>query len=103
MLLTLRRLFKLPLRQIKRLGKSLFELTDIKLEIPEFSGLSKRCSKALSRVSLQALQESSYIIIDSTGLKVYGESEWLEGNSIKGKYGVSYIWQLIQKVLSYLR
>ncbi|MHB9147878.1 MAG: IS5 family transposase [Candidatus Amoebophilus sp.] len=91
MLLTLRRLFKLPLRQIEGFCRSLFKLGGISLQVPEFSRLSRRSSKALSRVKPSELKEPSYLIIDSTGLKVYGEKEWLET-----KHGKQYkrkVWR----------
>ncbi|KIE04844.1 hypothetical protein NF27_FP00350 [Candidatus Jidaibacter acanthamoeba] len=31
----------------------------------------------LERIKLPALIEEGYLVIDSTGIKVYGESEWL--------------------------
>ena len=48
-------------------------------------------SKALSKLSLPVLEESTYLIIDNTSLKVYGESEWLEN-----KHGKQYkrkVWR----------
>jgi hypothetical protein len=42
MMLTLRMLLKLPLRQTEGFAKSIFELIKLKLKVPEFSRLSKR-------------------------------------------------------------
>jgi len=83
MMLALRTIFKLPLRQLEGFCRSLFEFGGIRLQVPEFSRLSRRSSKALSSFSLPKPQESTYLIIDSTGLKVYGESEWLESKHSK--------------------
>jgi len=91
MMLTLRSIFKLPLRQLEGFCKSLFEVGGIKLQVPEFSRLSRRSAKALANITLPTLQENTYLIIDSTGLKVYGESEWLEN-----KHGKQYkrkVWR----------
>ena len=91
LMLTLRSLFKLPLRQLEGLCQSLFKLGDIKLKVPEFSRLSRRSAKALAKISLPSSEEATYLIIDSTGLKVYGESEWLQN-----KYGTQYkrkVWR----------
>ena len=91
MMLMLRSLFKLPLRRLERFRKSLFEFGGIKLQVPEFSRLSKRSAKALANITLPTLQENTYLIIDSTCLKVYGESECLEN-----KHGKQYkrkVWR----------
>jgi len=78
LMLTLRQIFKLGLRQLTGFFKSLFSLIGRTLPIPEFSRLSRRMSKSLSRLSLGALEKRTHIVIDSTGLKVFGEKEWLE-------------------------
>jgi len=48
------------------------------LSVPEFSRLSKRSAHALSTLFLPSLNAPTHLIIDSTGLKVFGEKEWLE-------------------------
>ncbi|WP_347988511.1 IS5 family transposase [Methylomonas sp. AM2-LC] len=49
---------------------------DIDITIPDFSSLSKR-SVALPRHQLtQELATGSIVIVDSTGLKVYGKDKW---------------------------
>ncbi|AIF81165.1 Transposase, IS4 family protein [endosymbiont of Acanthamoeba sp. UWC8] len=77
MMLTMRMLLKLPLRQTEGFVKSIFELIKVKREVPEFSRLSKRSKCLLERIKLPPLTENGYLVIDSTGIKVYGESEWL--------------------------
>ena len=76
-MLTLRMLLKLPLRQTEGFVKSIFELIKLKLGVPEFSRLSKHAKCLLKRVKLPSLSEEGYLVVDSTGIKVYGESEWL--------------------------
>jgi hypothetical protein len=61
------------------------------LPVPEFSRLSRRATEPLARLSLPSLKQPSHVIIDSSGLKVFGEREWLET-----KYGKQYqrkIWR----------
>ncbi|KIE06249.1 hypothetical protein NF27_AS00040 [Candidatus Jidaibacter acanthamoeba] len=77
MMLTLRMLLKLPLRQTEGFVRSIFELIGVKLKVPEFSRLSKRAQCVLKRIKLPPLDVEGYLVIDSTGIKVYGESEWL--------------------------
>ncbi len=90
-LLTLRHLFKLPLRQLTGFAESLFTLMGKELKVPEFSRLSKRSNLSLSRIQLPSSDESTHIVVDSTGLKVFGEKEWLET-----KHGKQYqrkVWR----------
>jgi len=49
---------------------------DVEIGVPDFSSISKR-SGSLSRLVLnQAMKPGSHVIVDSTGLKVYGKDEW---------------------------
>lgn len=75
-LLVLRELFQLPYRQTEGLGKSLVELMQIELDIPDYTSLAKRATKM--GVSLDIAKHTGPIdvVVDSTGLKVFGEGEW---------------------------
>jgi hypothetical protein len=75
-LLVLRELFQLPYRQTEGLGKSLVELMQIELDIPDYTSLAKRATKM--GVSLDIAKHTGRIdvVVDSTGLKVFGEGEW---------------------------
>ncbi|MGQ3684215.1 MAG: IS5 family transposase [Candidatus Loosdrechtia sp.] len=67
--------FHQRLRQTEGLVKSLFRLMGINLEVPDYSTLSRRGESI--RVSLpKEDKEKVVILIDSSGLKVYGEGEW---------------------------
>jgi hypothetical protein len=48
------------------------------LILPEFSRLSKRCSQSLSRITLPSLKEPTHLVIDLSGLKVFGEKEMIK-------------------------
>jgi len=74
-LLTLRAVFHLPLRATQGMARSLFELMGLDLDVPHYSTLSRRAAELavdLSRKSKGPL----HLVLDSTGLKVYGEGEW---------------------------
>jgi hypothetical protein len=75
-LLVLRELFQLPYRQTEGLGKSLVELMQIELDIPDYTSLAKRAAQM--GVSLDIAKHTGPIdvVVDSTGLKVFGEGEW---------------------------
>jgi hypothetical protein len=75
-MLVLRELFQLPYRQTEGLGKSLVELMQIELAIPDFTSLAKRAAKMGVSLDIAKHAGSIDVVVDSTGLKVFGEGEW---------------------------
>ena len=77
--LMLRLAFHLPLRQTEGLIASLFELLGVALSVPDHSTLS-RPAMSLASVSKGSRLPAGpvHLLIDSTGLKVYGAGEWLQ-------------------------
>lgn len=74
-LLTLRAVFHLPLRAAQGMAGSLFELMGLALAVPHYSTLSRRAADL--KVDLSRKSEGPlHLVLDSTGLKVYGEGEW---------------------------
>jgi hypothetical protein len=75
--LSIRSVYKLGYRQTEGYMESLFSLAKIDLAIPCYSQLQRR-SKTLAIDIKTRLdkKEKIAIVIDSTGLKVYGEGEW---------------------------
>lgn len=73
--LTLKEVYHLTNRGAEGFLRSLFEIMKITLPVPDHTTLSVR-GKRLD-VHLPKKQTSSlYIVVDSTGLKIYGEGEW---------------------------
>lgn len=75
--LTMKHLFNLGYRQTEGFVESLFLLCSTVLEVPSYSQINRR-SKTLE-VDIQVRKtkkEPIQLVIDSTGLKVYGEGEW---------------------------
>ena len=78
LLLTLKVTFKLPFRQLEGFGCSLMELLKLELGVPNYSQICRR-QKGLPvplGLSKGLLSEPVHLVIDSSGLKVYGEGEW---------------------------
>jgi hypothetical protein len=74
-LLTLRAVFHLPLRATQGMARSIFDLMGLTLEVPHYSTLCRRAATA--RIDLPRRAEGPvHLVIDSTGMKVYGEGEW---------------------------
>lgn len=63
-------------RQTEGLLGSLFALMGIALSVPDHSTVSRR--KGALKVSLPVVPRTGavYLVVDSTGIKVYGEGEW---------------------------
>ncbi len=87
--LQLKAVYGLGLRETEGFVASLFELMRLEeLPVPDYTTLSKRQgdldvdlsggggSRAGSKEESTAEEESMHLVIDSTGLKVYGEGEW---------------------------
>jgi len=76
--LMLRTAFKLALRQIEGLMTSVLSLMGLTISAPDHTTVSRRA------VTLPVIQAPSvphgplYVLIDSTGLQVYGAGQWLE-------------------------
>ena len=75
-LLTIRELFKLPYRQTEGFGRSLVVLLNADVAIPDFTSLAKRAAKLNISLSIAKKRGPIDIVVDSTGMKVFGEGEW---------------------------
>lgn len=72
------KVFHQKLRQTEGLLDNVFKLMKLKLLVPDYSTVSRRSSKLniLLTKKTKKRGEKKIIVIDSTGLKVYGEGEW---------------------------
>lgn len=75
-LLTLRELFRLPYRQTEGLGRALVKLMEVEAAIPDFTSLAKRAAKLKIALGVAPTAGPIDVVVDSTGLKVYGAGEW---------------------------
>lgn len=74
-MLTLKEIFHLPNRSVEGFVRSLFQMMKIDLPVPDHTTLSKR-GKTLKVKLPKKCKGSLNVVMDSTGLKVYGEGEW---------------------------
>ncbi len=75
-LLQLKGVFKLAYRQLEGFASSIIKLMGFKVEVPSYSQISRRSSGIDVAISAPKSKAPMYIVVDSTGLKVYGEGEW---------------------------
>lgn len=75
--LTLRSLFHFPLRATQGFIEGLVELLEINLQVPCYTQLSRRAAKLkIHYCSEKSRKKPRDLVVDSTGLKIYGEGEW---------------------------
>lgn len=73
--LTVRKLFNLPLRSLEGFLISIFKQANVYLDVPDFSTYCRR-GKNIKVYLNKSKKEKTQIIVDSSGVKVYGEGEW---------------------------
>jgi hypothetical protein len=77
--LTLGVVFKQPLRQTEGFVRSLFRLMGLDLPVPDYSTLPRRGAGLILPIRSRAEKDGPiHLVVDSTGLKIFGEGEWLE-------------------------
>jgi len=74
-MLTIKEVFHLTNRGVEGFVRSLFQMMNIDLPVPDHSTLSKR-GKTLNVKLPKKANGSLNLVLDSTGLKIYGEGEW---------------------------
>ncbi len=74
--LTLRARFNLPLRTTQGLIEGLFEQLGLALPVPSYTQLCRRSSNIKIPSKAKNIRRPINVVVDSTGLKVYGEGEW---------------------------
>ena len=75
-LLMLKATFKLTYRTLEGFARSLMELTGIRLSVPDHSNMSRRAKTLTVQIPRKERNEPRHIVVDSTGVKIYGEGEW---------------------------
>jgi hypothetical protein len=76
--LALRLVFHQPLRQTEGLLRSIAAVLKIDIAIPDHTTLSRRGGGLTILPKRIHPTEPLHLLVDSTGLKIYGEGEWLD-------------------------
>lgn len=74
-LLLVRKVFHLKLRQLEGFAASVFRIMGADLRIPDYTTICRRGGKLDIKIP-KMKKNKIRVILDSTGLKVYGEGEW---------------------------
>jgi Transposase DDE domain. len=75
-LLMIREFFRTTYRATEGFGRSLVAMLQLELAIPDFTSLAKRAAKLGIDIDVTQYHGKIDLVVDSTGLKVYGEGEW---------------------------
>jgi hypothetical protein len=74
--LTIRELLRLPYRQTEGFVRSILALVAEGLTVPDFTSAAKRAAKLGIALPVLPRRGQVDVVLDSTGLKVFGEGEW---------------------------
>ncbi len=72
LMVTIQSLFGLAGRQTEGFVESIFQLIDLDLPVPDHSTVSRRLSKLNVQLPVIPTNEAIHLVVDSTGVKVYG-------------------------------
>src|SRR5262249_22351990 len=73
---TVQAIYGLPGRQTQGFLQSVFELMKLDLPVPDHSTLSRRKRQLTISLPVKDWSKSRHLVVDSTGVKVYGEGDW---------------------------
>ena len=93
--LVIKRVFRLTLRAAQGFIDSIFSLMGIPLRCPDYTGVSRR-ARSVSFSYPPTRGQIAHLVIDSTGLKVFGEGEWKVKKHSKE---CLFIWPLSAKCM----
>lgn len=74
--LTVRQLFRLPLRTTEGLIQSIINLLAIPVKVPDYSTLCRRGKSLEVNLNVQPKGDARHVLVDATGIQVIGEGEW---------------------------
>lgn len=74
--LTLRQLYRIPLRTTEGFIRSVIELMKLPLETPNYTTFSIRGRNLSVPLCIPNQKESRHVLVDSTGIQIIGEGEW---------------------------
>lgn len=74
--LLIKTMYGLPLRAVEGFLQSLVLLMGLSIPVPSYSQISRRSKKLEGKVKELLKGNPRELVLDATGLKVYGEGEW---------------------------
>jgi hypothetical protein len=75
-LLSLKAVFDLPYRALEGFSRSLMKLMGLGCLVPDHTLMSRRARTLQIEIPCRERKGPAHVVVDSTGLKIYGEGEW---------------------------
>lgn len=75
-MMTIKQVYGLPLRALCGFVESVFKLMQLDLSVPDYTTLSRRLKRLKVTLPVVPTSGARHVVVDSTGVKVYGEGEW---------------------------
>lgn len=75
-LLVLKEVFKLTYRSLEGFAHSLLKLMKVDLPVPDHTHMSRRASTLEVSIPRRTTTAPQHLVVDATGVKMYGEGEW---------------------------
>jgi len=75
-LLMVKAVFQLPYRQAVGLGQSIIDILGVEVKVPDYTTLCKRSVDLAVSIPRSNPDKPKHVVVDSTGMKIYGEGEW---------------------------
>jgi IS5 family transposase len=73
---TLKEVYHLSLRATEGLLLSIIQLLAVEVSVPDYTTLSRRCRTLRVRLPRLPKSQALHLVVDSTGIKIFGEGEW---------------------------
>jgi hypothetical protein len=74
--LTIKVLFKLPLRQATGMVASLLKMANLNWAVPDYTTLCRRQKTLAAQIPYRRADGPLNLLVDSTGIKFLGDGEW---------------------------
>lgn len=75
-MVSLKSVFGLPGRALCGFVESVFKLMNIELSVPDHTTISRRLQRLEVKLPVKPTSGKRHVVVDSTGVKVFGEGEW---------------------------
>ena len=75
-MMTIKRVMGLARRQTEGFVESLFMLMGVDWPVPDHTTVSRRLGKLEIELPVKPSRKARHVVVDSTGIKIYGEGEW---------------------------
>lgn len=75
-MVSLKSVMSLPGRALCGFVESVFQLMGVELSVPDHTTISRRLKRLEVKLPVKPSRGKRHVVIDSTGIKVYGEGEW---------------------------